>query len=64
MSLTAQNIFEISDGADIWVQSYTTKKDSNILVTISNPKLEESFLINELGITPTHAKHYVEAPPE
>jgi signal peptidase I len=64
MPQVRREVFEGSDGLEIWVEGRSTHDDSNILLTISNQHGENTALITSQAITPSKAKLFVEAPPE
>lgn len=64
MSKNLREVFEPSVGHEIWIGGTSIYSDSNILLTISNSRGENTALINSQGVVPSKAKLFVEAPPE
>lgn len=59
-----REVFDGSDGLEIWVEGTSSHSDSNVLLTVSNQHGENTALITSHAITPSRAKLFVEAPPE
>ena len=52
------------NGPTIWLESGAAKPDENILITISQPSGQSTYLITGDAITPSKASHFVDAPEE
>ncbi len=64
MSKIWREVFDASTGSEIWIEGSPVHADSNILLTVSNSRGENTALINAQGVVPSKAKLFVEAPPE
>jgi len=64
VAITRTEVFPDTSGVEIWVEGEADYLDSNVLLTISSIKGEQTALINAQGVTQSKAKYFVEAPVE